>query len=183
MRYPQPQPKRQPGDRIRGLLMTLVFAAAGISLIAISVRASEHPAGQDSGPGVDQPPVTVYKRSNCGCCSQWVAHLEERGFAVDVRSVDSTVPMQFRLGVPDRLRSCHTAEGGDYWIEGHVPADLIARLLDERPTDIEGLAVPGMPVGSPGMEGPNPQTYSVIAVDAEGNESVYATREGAEAPQ
>lgn len=173
--------QRQSGDRIRGLLMTLAFAAASISLIAAPVRASEYAAPRDTAPGADQPPVTVYKRSTCNCCSKWVAHLEENGFVVDVRSVYSTAPMQSRLGVPDHLRGCHTAEAGGYWIEGHVPADLIARLLDEQPTDIAGLAVPGMPVGSPGMEGPNPQTYSVIAVDAEGEDAVYSTRDGARA--
>ena len=163
--------------------MTVAFAAAGLALIGTSVWASERSGAPEIAPGRDQPPVTVYKRPNCTCCTEWVSHLRENGFVVNVRSVDSTTPMQFRLGVPATLQSCHTAEVGDYWIEGHVPADLIARLLDERPTDIEGLAVPGMPMGSPGMEGPNPQTYSVIAVDAEGDDAVYATREGAPAPQ
>ncbi len=166
-------------SRLRGLLMTLALTVAGIGLIAASVlTSSARAAAADAEPGAGRPTVTVYKRENCGCCSQWVAHLEQNGYGVDVRNVDSTLPLQLRLGVPDGLRACHTAEVSGYWIEGHVPADLIGRLLDERPADVEGLAVPGMPVGSPGMEGANPHGYSVYAVEA-GDRVVYATRDGA----
>lgn len=122
--------------------------------------------------------VVVYKTAACGCCTNWVAHLRENGLSVSVVNVPTTEPVHDRLGVPHQLGSCHTAEVGDYWVEGHVPADLVQRLLTERPTDIRGIAVPGMPMGSPGMEGPNPVRYDVIAVGTDGRNSVYATRQG-----
>jgi hypothetical protein len=122
--------------------------------------------------------ITVYKNRYCGCCHKWIEHLEQSGLTVAVVNVDSTSSVRSRLGVPGSMASCHTAIAGDYWIEGHVPADLIARLLEERPADIEGIAVPGMPVGSPGMEGPNAVAYDILALKSDGSRDVYATREG-----
>lgn len=121
--------------------------------------------------------VVVYKSPTCSCCTRWIAHLRSNGF--DVEGVDLTPYTELsekkvELGVPGDLGSCHTARVGGYTIEGHVPADVVARLLRERPTDIAGLAVPGMPIGSPGMEGPNPEPYQVIAFDSAGNQTVYA---------
>jgi len=124
--------------------------------------------------------VVVYKSPSCGCCSQWVEHLRRNGLEVDVVNVNSTEPVRIRLGVPRKLTSCHTAVAGDHWVEGHVPADLVQRLIAERPDDIRGIAVPGMPVGSPGMEGPNASEYKVMSYDRAGNTSVYATRQGQE---
>jgi hypothetical protein len=122
--------------------------------------------------------ITVYKNRYCGCCHEWIEHLRASGLSVAVKNVDSTQPVRSELGVPDSMASCHTAVAGDYWIEGHVPADLVQQLLAERPDDIEGIAVPGMPAGSPGMEGPNAVTYDVIAHASDGTSSVYATRQG-----
>lgn len=121
--------------------------------------------------------VVVYKSPTCSCCTRWIAHMRANGF--DVEGVDLTpyaalTERKAELGVPDELGSCHTARVGGYTIEGHVPADVVARLLRENPADIAGLAVPGMPIGSPGMEGPNPERYQVIAFDSAGNRSVYA---------
>jgi hypothetical protein len=106
-----------------------------------------------------------------------VDHLQANGFTVDKRDVSETQlhAMKTRYGVPRSLFSCHTALIGDYVIEGHVPADLIVRLLHEKPA-VRGLAVPGMPKGSPGMEGPHPEPYTVFTFDRQGNVRVYAQR-------
>jgi hypothetical protein len=117
-------------------------------------------------------PVTVYKDPNCGCCGGWAAHLRKAGFAVTERPTDDLAGVKAKAGVPDALQSCHTAFVDGFVIEGHVPAEAVQRLLRERPA-VAGLAVPGMPVGSPGMEGPNPEPYDVIAFTKEGGRSVF----------
>ena len=119
--------------------------------------------------------VVVYKSPTCGCCAKWIDHLEDNGFSVEVHDERNMDPVKHRLGVPRHLQSCHTAEVGGYIVEGHVPADVIARMLRERPA-INGLAVPGMPMGSPGMEGPRKDPYDVLAYDAAGKASVYERR-------
>ncbi|MFQ5889512.1 MAG: DUF411 domain-containing protein [Gemmatimonadota bacterium] len=119
--------------------------------------------------------VTVYKSPTCGCCSKWVDHLRKSGFEVVALDVTDLVSVKARHGVPPELSSCHTATVEGYVIEGHVPADLIARLLEERP-EVAGLAVPGMPMGSPGMEGARKDPYDILAFDREGNARVYASR-------
>lgn len=110
--------------------------------------------------------ITVSKDPNCGCCTGWVEHLRKAGFSVTVVNTDELPAIKARLGVPGELASCHTAEANGYVIEGHVPADAIARLLREAPR-AKGLAVPGMPVGSPGMEGGAPEAYDVVLFDGE----------------
>jgi hypothetical protein len=117
--------------------------------------------------------ITVYKSASCGCCNAWIAHLERNGFEVKARNVVDVTPYKVRLGVTPELGSCHTAQIGGYTIEGHVPAADIKRLLKERPK-VAGLAVPGMPEGSPGMEGPRPQRYEVLSFDARGETRVFA---------
>jgi hypothetical protein len=109
------------------------------------------------------PKVLVTKDPNCGCCGGWVEHIKAAGFPVEVVTTPQVNRVKARLGVPDDLASCHTAEVGGYVIEGHVPADAVKRLLAEKP-QVKGLAVPGMPVGSPGMEveGMAPDTYEVV---------------------
>lgn len=123
--------------------------------------------------------VRVWKSPTCGCCSAWVAHLEENGFVVEATNVaDADLDgIKDRLGVPPALRSCHTAEIGGYLIEGHVPAADIALLREFAPA-VAGLAVPGMPVGSPGMEmGDEVEPYASIAFDADGPVGVFARHE------
>jgi hypothetical protein len=110
--------------------------------------------------------ITVSKDPNCGCCTGWVDHLRKAGFSVSVVDTDALPAIKARLGVPGDLASCHTAEASGYVIEGHVPADAIARLLREAPRG-RGLAVAGMPVGSPGMEGGAPEAYDVVLFDGE----------------
>lgn len=122
----------------------------------------------------DTQTATVYRSPACGCCEKWVSHLEENGFKVKREDMNDRTPLMMRHGVPYNVSSCHTAVIGDYVVEGHVPADVIKRMLEEKP-DIKGIGVPGMPIGSPGMEGPNPEPYDVIAF-GEGGTSVYASR-------
>lgn len=120
--------------------------------------------------------VTVYKSATCGCCHEWIAHLEKAGYEVDAHDVVDLVAVKERHGVPQRLGSCHTAIVDGYVIEGHVPAADIDRLLTERP-EVAGLTVPGMIVGSPGMEVPGQpaQPYDVLVFDQAGNTAVYAS--------
>lgn len=122
--------------------------------------------------------VTVYKTASCGCCGNWIDHLQQSGLNVGVIIVSDTNSVRSRLGVPQELASCHTAVAGNYWIEGHVPADLVTQLLAEQPADIKGIAVPGMVPGSPGMESSRPVEYQVISVDNSGEKAVYANRKG-----
>lgn len=121
------------------------------------------------------PVVTVYKSASCGCCTKWIEHLRSSGFTVKAFDTEDVASVATSMGVPFRLSSCHTARVGNYVIEGHVPADLIKKLLAEQPA-LVGLAVPGMVTGSPGMEGPGAQSYNVVAWDREGRTSVYAIR-------
>lgn len=113
------------------------------------------------------PLLTVWRDPNCGCCSGWLAHMRAAGFQVLDNVVNSPAPARRMLGIPDDLLSCHAAQVGGFALEGHVPAAAVKRLLDERPAGVRGLAVPGMPIGSPGMEvaGQAPDTYDVIAFD------------------
>jgi hypothetical protein len=117
--------------------------------------------------------ILVFKSSQCGCCDLWVAHLRQQGFKVYVSPQEHLVAVRARFGVPERLSACHTARAGGYTIEGHVPAADIRRLLRERPA-IAGLAVPGMPIGSPGMEqGDRHDPYAVLAFDMQGGTHVF----------
>ncbi|HJU38765.1 MAG TPA: DUF411 domain-containing protein [Tahibacter sp.] len=119
--------------------------------------------------------MTVHKSASCGCCGLWVEHARKAGFAVTVREADDISPVKARLGVPYAKGSCHTAEVGGYFIEGHVPLDDVKRLLVEKP-DAKGLTVPGMPAGSPGMEMPDGrvQPYTVEIVKRDGTTAPYA---------
>jgi hypothetical protein len=130
----------------RSMLLLLGSVAASAALAA---------------PSAAEPLITVHKDPGCGCCTGWVQHLQRNGFAARVIETRRLDPVKARLGVPDDLAACHTAEIGGFVVEGHVPASAVKRLLAERPT-ATGLAVPGMPVGSPGMEGGEPETYDVI---------------------
>lgn len=121
------------------------------------------------------PAMVVYKDPSCGCCKLWVDHVRAAGFTVSVRDSSDVASVKTRYGVPGRLASCHTAIVGGYVVEGHVPADLVQKLLREKPK-VAGLAVPGMPSGSPGMEGGPKEAYRVLTFDAQGKTTVYATR-------
>jgi hypothetical protein len=120
--------------------------------------------------------VAVYKTPTCGCCALWVKHLEQHGFTTKITDMASLEDVKAANHVPRQTRSCHTAIVDGYVIEGHVPAADVQRLLKERPKGVIGLAVPGMPIGSPGMEvqGVKPQPYSVLAFDKAGTITVFA---------
>lgn len=119
--------------------------------------------------------VTVYKDPGCECCTRWVKHLSANGFVISVRDVSNMDEIKRTMNVPAALQSCHTAVVGPYVVEGHVPADLIKKFLAAKPASL-GLAVPGMPTGSPGMEGGRVDHYDVIAFDRDGKTRVYAKR-------
>lgn len=128
------------------------------------------------GPGAsaDLPPITVYKSPTCGCCADWVTHLRDNGFTVNVKEEVNMKPIKRRGKVPKQLAACHTAAIGDYVVEGHVPAEQIKQLLREKPS-LHGISVPGMPVGSPGMErGDYVEPYAVIGFTASGDTTVVA---------
>jgi hypothetical protein len=117
--------------------------------------------------GADEPVVTVHRDPSCGCCSGWVQHLQNAGFVTKVLETRDLDAVKTRLGVPDDLAACHTAEVMGYVIEGHVPAEALRRFLAEKP-NAAGLAVPGMPIGSPGMEGGTPEKYDVVLFGSSG---------------
>jgi hypothetical protein len=121
----------------------------------------------------DQPSMVVYKAPTCGCCVKWVEHMENAGFEVETRDMRDMGAIKSQLGVPRAVGSCHTAVIDGYIIEGHVSPEHVERLLEERPK-IRGIAVPGMPIGSPGMEGPNAQPYDVVTFDENGLTGVFA---------
>lgn len=140
----------------------LLFAATALALAAAGSAGAQ-----------PLPEVLMHKDPNCGCCGKWAEHLEANGFKVKTVHERDMQTVKNRLGVPERLGSCHTAKVGGYVIEGHVPAAAIKRLLREKPP-VAGLAVPGMPLGSPGMEVPGKQDpYDVMVFDRAGRSRVY----------
>ena len=137
-------------------------ATVGVGGLAIATPAPE-------------PEVVVYKSPSCGCCKKWVEHLQAAGFRVTVHDTSSLAGVMERYGVPRKLTACHTAVVDGYVVEGHVPADVIRRLLKERP-EIAGVGVAGMPAGSPGMESETPARYYILTFDKNGTTSVYGAR-------
>lgn len=145
----------------------------GVSLLLLTLTTAAAPApGTD--PDAKKPTITVYKDPSCGCCKSWIEHLIKHGYRVDAKDSPNMTEIKRTLGVPDALSACHTAVVNGYLIEGHVPAADIKRLLKNKPK-IAGLAVPGMPMGSPGMEGPRTQHYQVLSFDKAGKTKVFAS--------
>lgn len=152
----------RPGVPRRFLVPGLVLAA-GVLAAAIWIGSTPPAfAGQ----------VVMYKNPTCTCCEKWAEHMERAGFEVETRVVNNLPAIKAEQGIGYRLASCHTTIVGGYAIEGHVPAKVVKRLLEERPA-IRGLAVPGMPLGSPGMEGPVKESFNVLAFDGSGRVTVY----------
>lgn len=116
--------------------------------------------------------IMVYKSPTCGCCKKWVKHLEQEGFKVTTKDVRNMNTIKKQFGVSRQFQSCHTAKIGKYFIEGHVSASDIRKLLKEKP-DVKGLSAPGMPMGSPGMEGPRKDKYNVVAIDNNDRATIY----------
>lgn len=156
-------------------VLTALLCAAALTACEKSsttvATAVATPAATDAG----LPLVVVHKSPACGCCEAWVTHMKSAGFPVEVKNVDNLDAIKTKVGVPYAKGSCHTAEVGGYFVEGHVPAADVKRLLAERP-QARGLTVPGMPAGSPGMEVPDGavQPYDVELVAADGSTSVFA---------
>lgn len=121
------------------------------------------------------PTIKVYKDANCGCCKAWVEHLEQNGFKVEPMDMPDLSAVKQKYGVKPEFEACHTGVVDGYAVEGHVPADVILKMLKDKPT-IAGIAVPGMPSGSPGMEGGTKEKYDVLTFDRAGRTTVYATR-------
>lgn len=134
----------------------LVAAAAGAPLLAADDE------------------VVMYKDPNCGCCGKWADHMRSHGFKVREIATQEMGKVKREAGLPAELGSCHTAKVGGYIVEGHVPAADVRRMLDERPK-VAGISAPGMPLGSPGMEGPyEAERYEVVSFDRQGKVEIYA---------
>jgi hypothetical protein len=161
--------------RLFSLPTLALLAACGSADAASDAPAAEASLVQASA---DQqlPTIIVYKTVTCGCCRGWVEHMRQAGFAVDARDLPGNVELmgiKVDAGVPGDMATCHTALVDGYVVEGHVPAEQVKRLLAERPA-VAGIATPGMPVGSPGMEGPNAQPYQVLSWGHDGSRAVFA---------
>lgn len=167
---------------LRLLLLAPLALAACQPSVDIAEAAPGETASAEVVPAVavsDKPVMTVYKRSTCGCCSMWIDHMEAAGYQVEAIDRDADLHVvKDSLGLPADLSSCHTGVVDGYVVEGHVPAEQVDRLLAERP-DVLGIAVPGMPIGSPGMEmGDRRDAYDVLVVDKSGEAGVYASIPG-----
>lgn len=148
------------------------YASMAVAVVAVGAWAVAPRSAAATG-----PEITVYKSPTCGCCTAWGEHLEENGFRVEMVETTELARVKAEHGVPPGLGACHTAVVDGYVVEGHVPADVIERFLAEG-SDAAGLAVPGMPIGSPGMEvaGRAPESYDVLVFDGEGRSEVYESR-------
>jgi hypothetical protein len=168
MRY-LPTFRSYPLAKLGLLVGAVVIVAATVGIISIGAQQAKQATPKQS--------VTVYKTPTCGCCSKWVDHMKSNGFDVKAIDMEDVAPIKRSNGVPPKMESCHTALVGGYVVEGHVPADAVQRMLREKPA-IAGIAAPGMPVGSPGMEVPNvkPEAYSVMAFDKAGKATLYEKR-------
>lgn len=164
-------------DRLPAAAVLTAVLAGATACSGADARTAESNAPPATLARADQSQMEalVYKSPTCGCCSLWADHLREHGFKVVTQDVNDLTEVKATAGVPRDLFSCHTAVIDGYVIEGHVPADVIRQLLAERPK-ATGLAVPGMPMGSPGMEGARKDPYDVVLFDPEGKRTVYARR-------
>lgn len=150
----------------KGIFRRRLLASGAAALLASSCARA-----------ADAKTLVVYKTPYCGCCKGWVVHMTDAGFTPTIHDLEDLAPVRARYGVPFKLSSCHTAIIGGYVIEGHVPADDVARLLREKPTAL-GLTAPGMPIGSPGMEVPGGSAErfdTLLLLDRSGRTQVFAT--------
>lgn len=141
-----------------------IATTTALALVLMSFGA---PAGES------KTVVDVYKSPTCGCCKNWIKHLEQNGFQVKAHDVMDVNASRRMLGMPENLGACHTAKVGNYLVEGHVPATDIQKLLKDKPVAL-GIAVPGMPPGSPGMETPKPVPYDTLLVRKDGSTRVFS---------
>lgn len=156
---------------VRNLNMRKLYCATAVmAMLAAANCIAETPP---EAPAADATKMVVHHDPNCSCCGKWIEHMEQHGFTVESIQETDMNSIKQKLGVPENLPSCHTATVGGYVIEGHVPAADVQKLLENRP-DAKGLSVPGMPLGSPGMEYNNQhEAYDVVLFDDAGNSSVF----------
>ena len=158
---------------LHAFVMTICASLAGGLAAADESTRLESPVAKSEGQAAF-PKGTVHKSPSCGCCGAWIEHMQEHGFELETNNVDNLQPIKEQAGIPFGMGSCHTAMIDGYFIEGHVPAEEVKRLLTEKPK-AKGLTVPAMPIGSPGMEsGDRIDPYEVLLVHEDGTTSVYA---------
>jgi len=150
--------------------------AASILILSIFMASNGLAADEAAEDAAENIALQVYKSPTCGCCSVWIDHLEQSGFTTQTHHPRDLNGLKTRFGIPNRYQSCHTAVSSDgYIFEGHIPAKVIRQLLAEKPADVIGLSVPGMPVGSPGMEVDDKfMPYQVLLLNKDGSTEVYA---------
>lgn len=161
---------------LAGILLAACAAPASDQAAGEQARTSEQAAGEQVTAAQATREMIVYRSPTCGCCSDWVGYMQQHGYTVTVEDVQDLAALKAEHNVPSALQSCHTAVIDGYVIEGHVPVEDIERLLTERPA-VVGIGVPGMPVGSPGMEvdGVAPQPFDVMTFDVSGATEVYSS--------
>src|SRR3954464_12477145 len=152
----------------RALLRCAAFGAAAIILEGSLAGRAAIAAGSA------KPPIALFKNPGCGCCEEYAAYLRQHGFTVTVRETDKLADMSTKAGIPAELAGCHLAYLGGYVVSGHVPIEAVDKLLTERP-QLKGLALPGMPLGSPGMSGDKAEPFKIQAIDREGKSKLYMT--------
>lgn len=154
------------------MLRILVLLALALNPMApiAGAPATKAPTDKAASPVLE---MTVYRSPTCTCCGRWLEHMKQNGFLIKDIQTEDMDAIKRQLGVPDALQSCHTALVGGYWVEGHVPAEDVKKLLRDKPA-VAGISVPGMPAGTPGMEmGPRKDPYAVVQLDKSGNTSVF----------
>jgi hypothetical protein len=159
---------------IRSTTAAVASAVALIAGVSVAVVSSQSDKAATAG----KPSVAVFKSPTCGCCAKWNEHMTAAGYAVNSSDRTDMNAIKEEHRIPSALRSCHTALVAGYVVEGHVPADVVAKLLAEKPAGVVGIAVPGMPAGSPGMESPDgfKTPYQVMAFTKDGQSRVYASK-------
>jgi hypothetical protein len=153
--------------------MRVVTGALLFTLVSLTSTTAQYQTKVPSA----EPSVQVYKSASCGCCAKWVEHLRAAGFKVTATDVPDVAAIRAKYNVPSNVAGCHTAIVDSYIVEGHVPAEDVKLLLAKRPA-VAGIAAPGMPLGSPGMESPNAKPYDVVSFDKQGKTAVFATHGG-----
>lgn len=159
----------------------LIFLLASATVLAAcspstpEVERAAPAPGSTAVPASDSTTLVVYKESTCPCCNAWVDYMRDNGFRVVTHNVSDLDAVKRKHAIAENLQACHTTEVGGYYVEGHVPVDLVRKLLAERP-GIAGITVPGMPVGSPGMEVGPPQPYDVLSVDSAGRTAIFGSK-------
>ncbi len=159
-------------SKSKTLLFLALAGITGIAITATAFKSQDEVLALTAGK-TNNEVITVYKSPTCGCCKKWITHLEDNGFKVKAIDSNDMASIKDQQGVPMGARSCHTAVINNYVIEGHVPAQDIKNLLKEKRT-VAGLAVPGMPMGSPGMEGSRVDNYMVYEFDKTGHAKIVS---------